>query len=416
MEILLDKIRELSQYQRLLNQLQTDGPASGQLPGLGLPRAARLPVLAALHLDLDRPVLLITDRADHALSLFDELGFWVKSPRYHFAEPNPLFYEQAAWGVTTRRDRLQTLMALASYHLPFAQKPEVPPIFVTSARSLMTRTIPRRDFLKACKKLAAGQNAQPDALARSWVETGYQRVNTVLEPGQFSRRGGIMDVWTPAEKLPVRLDFFGDEIETVRRFDPASQRTVENLEAILITPAREYIANGDHANAGELSEFHIPLLHPQPASLLDYLPQKALILVDDLSIVEAMVAEVEEQAVKFRHDSIAEETLLPDFPLPYVTWPDLLDNLHNRSFVELGHSTAADVAREDAETLLSSCFTHDERFGGRLKSFIEYLKSIVDRGEQVIILSRQASRLEELWRESIESEAEVENPQFSEAS
>jgi transcription-repair coupling factor (superfamily II helicase) len=418
MEILLDKIRELSQYQQLLKQLQSDGPASGQLSGLGLARAARLPVLAALHQDLDRPVLFITDRSDHALSLFDELGFWVKSPRYHFAEPNPLFYEQAAWGVTTRRERLQTLMALAAYHLPFAQKPEVPPIFVTSARSLMTRTIPRRDFLKACRRLAVGQTAQPDTLARSWVEIGYQRVNTVLEPGQFSRRGGIMDVWTPAEKLPVRLDFFGDEIETVRRFDPASQRTVENLESIVITPAREYIAAGADGRVpeDEVSEFHIPLLHPQSASLLDYLPQKALILVDDLSIVESMVAEVEEQAVKFRQDSIAEETLSPDFPLPYVTWPDLLDTLHSRSFVELGHSTAADVSQEDTQNLLSSCFTHDERFGGRLKSFIEYLKSIVERGEQAVILSRQASRLQELWQESNEDEPNLENPQFIEAS
>jgi transcription-repair coupling factor (superfamily II helicase) len=411
MEILLDKLRELSQYQQLLKQLQTDGR---QLPGLGLARAARLPVLASLHQDLDRPVLLITDRADHALSLFDELGFWVRSPRYHFAEPNPLFYEQAAWGVTTRRERLQTLMALVSYHLPFAQKPEVPPIFVTSARSLMTRTMPRRDFLRACRRLAAGQSVQPDTLARSWAEIGYQRVNTVLEPGQFSRRGGIMDVWAPAEKLPVRLDFFGDEIETVRRFDPASQRTVENLESILITPAREYIAPADRPNAEELSEFHIPVLHSQTASLLDYLPQKVLILVDDLSIVESMVAEVEEQAVKFRHDSIAEETLSPDFPLPYVTWPDLLDNLHNRTFVELGHSTAAET--EDPQALLSSCFTHDERFGGRLKSFIEYLKAIVDRGEQAIVISRQASRLQELWQESSEGEPDLENPHFTEAS
>lgn len=425
MEILLDRLRELSQYQQLLKQLQTGGK---QLPGLGLPRAARLPLLAALHQDLDRPVLLITDRADHALSLFDELGFWVKSPRYHFAEPNPLFYEQAAWGVTTRRERLQTLMALASYHLPFAQKPDVPPIFVTSARSLMTRTMPRRDFLKSCKRLTTGQSTQPDALARSWVEIGYQRVNTVLAPGQFSRRGGIMDVWVPAEQLPVRLDFFGDEIETLRRFDPASQRTVETLESILITPAREFIARSleidirtkeeskgdDLISNTESSEFHIPVLHPQPASLLDYLPQKALILVDDLSIVESMVAEVEEQAVKFRQDSVAEGILPADFPLPYVTWPELLDNLHNRSFVELGHSTAA--SRADTEELLSACFAHDERFGGRLKLFIEYMHSIVERGEQAIVISRQAPRLQELWLESSETESGTENPQFIEAS
>src|SRR4030095_11940266 len=173
MEILLDKIRSLPQFQQLLKQIQENGK---QLPGLGLPRAARLPVLAALHRDLNWPILLITDRADHSLSLFDELGFWIQSPRYHFAEPNPLFYEQAAWGVTTRRERLHTLTALAAYHLPFAQKPDAPPIFVTSARSLMTRTIPRRDFLKACKKFSAGQTAQPDTLARSWVEVGFQRV------------------------------------------------------------------------------------------------------------------------------------------------------------------------------------------------------------------------------------------------
>ena len=139
MEIILNNIRSLPQYQQLLNAIQTNLIQ----PGLGLPRSARLPILAALHQDLARPILLITDRADHALSLFDELGFWVKSQRYHFAEPNPLFYEQAAWGVATRRERLQTLIALSEYHLPFAQKPEMPPVFVTSVRSLMTRTLPR---------------------------------------------------------------------------------------------------------------------------------------------------------------------------------------------------------------------------------------------------------------------------------
>ena len=158
MQFLLDKIRTLSQYQQLLEQIQ----AGEELPGLGLPRAARLPILAALHQDLNRPILLVTDRADHALSLFDELGFWVKSPRYLFAEPNPLFYEQAAWGASTRRERLQTLTALAASYLPFTDKPEISPIIISSARSLMTRTMPRRDYLKACKKLSINQSIHSD--------------------------------------------------------------------------------------------------------------------------------------------------------------------------------------------------------------------------------------------------------------
>ena len=423
MQSVLNNIRSLPQYQRLLNQLKM----GKQLSGLGLPRAARLPVLAALLEDIKQPILFITDRSDHALSLFDELGFWVKSQRYHFAEPNPLFYEQAAWGVATRRDRLQALTALSSYHLPFAQKPDVPPVFVTSVRSLMTRTLPRRDFLKACKKLSNNQTIQPDTLLRSWAEIGYQRVNTVLEPGQFSSRGGILDVWATAETMPVRLDFFGDEIETIRRFDPASQRTIEKLVSILVTPAREYLVMGEHET--ELSEFHLPLLHKQPASLLDYLPQKAIILIDDMSVVESMAEEVEAQAVKFRQESIAEETLASDFPLPYIPWSELYDEMGERSTLELGFSTMEESpspreaspqgtsGRGDrGEGGLASCFGHDERFGGRLKPFVEYLGSLVQRGERVFVVSRQAKRLEELWFEANEAEAESEALTFIESS
>ena len=405
MQLILDKIRSLSQYQQLLSTLQS----VMEQPGLGLPRSARLPVLASLHQDLNLPILFITDRANHALSLFDELGFWIKSLRYHFAEPNPLFYEQAAWGVATRRERLQTLIALSEYHLPFAKKPEAPPVFVTSVRSLMTRTLPRRDFLKACKKLSVNQTVQPDTLSHNWAEIGYQRVNTVLEPGQFSKRGGIMDVWAPAETLPVRLDFFGDEIETIRRFDPASQRTVEKLESILITPAREFISSVEQET--ELTEFHIPLLHTHPASLLDYLPQKAVVLIDDLSIVESMAAEIEEQAVKFRQDSIAEETLSADFPLPYIPWSELHDGLHGKLSVEMGHST-----EEISDASIASQFSHDERFGGRLKQFVEYATSIVDGGGQIVLVSRQSNRLQELWLESDHHEPESANPEFIEAS
>ncbi|MBL8063114.1 MAG: transcription-repair coupling factor [Anaerolineales bacterium] len=405
MERLLGHLRTLPPYQHLLSELNAGKPASG----LGLPRSVRLPILASLHADIHQPILLITDRADHALAMFDELGFWVKSPRYLFAEPNPLFYEDAAWGVTTRRERLQTLTALSNYHLPFTRKPETSPIIVASVRSLMTRTLPRRDFLKACKKLSVNQNSQPDGLMREWARIGYQRVNTVLEPGQFSGRGGILDVWAPTELNPVRLDFFGDEIETIRSFDPATQRTLEKLESILITPSREFLADTTESES-QLSEFHIPLLHGQPASLLDYLPQKTLILVDDLSLIDVMANEVEEQAVKFREESIKEGTLASSFPVPYIPWSELNDNLTEFVYLELGHSTEAEDGIQ-----LASHFGHDERFGGRLKPFIDYLAPIVENGEQVFIVSRQAQRLHELWNEYYPT-SEHPNLEFTEAS
>ena len=117
-------------------------------------------------------------------------------------------------------------------------------------------------------------------------------------------------------------------------------------------------------------------------------------LIDDLSIVESMAAEVEEQAVRFRKESIEEEVLSADFPLPYIPWSELLDGLHGRTSLELGHST-----EEISDTSLASQFGHDERFGGRLKPFVEYAGSIVERGGQIVVVSRQSPRLHEMWLE-----------------
>ncbi len=455
--ILLQHIRSLPAYKSLLANLAARP--------LGLPRSARLPILACLHADLNQPILLITDRADHALALFDELGFWIPdAPRYLFPEPNPLFYEQSPWGVTTRRDRLQALTALANYHLPFTEKPRTHPVIVASARAMMTRTLPRRDYLKACRKLSAGQNIQLESLIRAWSEIGYQRSDTVLEAGQFSHRGGLLDIWPMTESGPVRLDFFGDEIETIRKFDPATQRTVEKLDSILVTPAREFIAGTqvntytgtqvdtehgtrntppdtwnltpdtgtpDTGTPDTLGEFHIPLLHPFPASLFDYLPGKSLIVVDDLSRVEGMMQEVEEQAVRYRNESIAEETLAADFPVPYLTWSELADSVGEKPLVELGRVGESDqfpspvIGRGARGEGLAAQFGHIERFAGRLKPFEEYLAQLVEDDKQVVIVSRQRARLEELWSQSGNRKSEtlapgasagVENPKFLEAS
>jgi transcription-repair coupling factor (superfamily II helicase) len=420
MQFLLDQIRSLSSYRALLDALKSDQP----LPGLALPRPARLPVLAALHADLGQPLVLVSDRADRALALFDELGFWAPGAlRCLYSEPAPLFYEQAAWGNTTRRERLQALAALAVYHLPQARSPErSAPVIVASARALMTRTLPRRDFLKASQHIRVGGAYQPETLVRAWVGMGYEAQDTVLEPGQFSRRGGLLDVWPLAEATPVRLDFFGDELETLRRFDPATQRTVEQLESLLVTPAREFIVSGEHSpgDGGQFTEFDIPALHPFASSLLDYLPPGAPVLVDDLSLLQAAETEFEAQAVKLRAESIAEGTLAADFPVPYFTWPELEDTLQAHPCVELGHSTAEEAVSDQQSAIsLAACFGRIERFGGRLKPFIEYLERVIAEGNRAIVVSRQSSRLEELWAEKglgIRNQETGTRPEFVEAS
>jgi transcription-repair coupling factor (superfamily II helicase) len=415
MEPVLAAIRSTPQYQGLVKSIRS----GTMLDALGAPRAARLPLLAALHADLGLTILLVTDRADRALSLHDELGFWVeRDKRYHFAEPNPLFYENAAWGSTTRRERLQALHGLALHHLPYSNEPEGPPILTASVRSLMTRTMPRREYLKACQRLQPGKEYLLESLLQAWLKIGYQREDTVLEIGQFSHRGGLLDIWPPAEPSPVRLDFFGNELETIRSFDPATQRTLSELEALIISPAREFIQSppGSGDDLPEIfSEFHIPMLHTSPASLLDYLPANTLVMVDDTAVVQAVANEVEEQAVKLRRESIQEGTLEETCPIPYLTWSELEDSHITQAWLELGYSGSPGDQAVEIRGLLADCFGHDERFAGRLKPFNDYLSTLVEKGRRTAIISRQSPRLKELWLES-GGEEFVEQPIFIEAS
>ncbi len=400
--------------------------AGENIPDLGLRRSARLPFLVALSQTLQRPVLLLTERTDHALTLADELELWAPdASRLLFPEPTPLFYENAPWGMATRRDRLTVLTSLALYHIPGATPPERPPIIVAPIRAVMTRTLPRRDFLKATRSLKVGQTVSPEEVVKAWVTLGYEHSNIVIAPGQFSRRGGILDIWAPADPLPTRVDFFGDEIDTLRQFDPATQRTVQPVERLQVTPAREFITTPEsirqltalyQSSSDELKpgEFFIPIFHPTPASLIDYLPRQSLVVLEDQELLGDLVREVEEQAVELRRESTKEGTLPDAFPLPYLTWSEIQDSLPGNRTINLGGSASLDEPTTAPEPILAARFSSGPRFGGRLKALMEHLAAVRGRREPVYVVSRQCPRLNELWKE--QGGSEEDTPTFIEGS
>jgi len=397
MNSVLEKIRQLPAYQSLLHRLRTGADTIDTFQGLGLPRAARLPLAACLVKDLGKPLLLISNRADRALALYEELQFWLDDqPAHYFPEPNPLFYEKAAWGQGTRRDRLHVLTMLARSLLPGAPDPDTPPVMVATVRGIMTRTLPRRDFLKNTRTLRVGQRVTPDELLHTWVDIGYDYANIVVQSGQFSRRGGILDIWTQGEMRPVRIEFFGDEIDTMRAFDPATQRTVEKIEALTITPAREVLpaaAEKIGLNLKDLQEFHIPLAHPMAGSLLDYLPDDALVALDGKEFLSAAVEDIEEESLSRREEAVAAGEISPDFPVPFLTWGEIEDRIGQHPVVELGYTRAPEMPS------LAAAFESGARFAGKLRDFIDHLKSLTSKDEPWWIISRQASRLKDLWQE-----------------
>ena len=393
MKTILEIIQSLPDYGKVLGSLSEDRPLN-----LALLRAARLPVLAALHLSQNRPILLITQKTDRAMALAEELAIWLPEQRaYFFPEPTSLFYENQPWGENAIQERLNTLTHLAGAQIPGVPKPETAPIIIAPARAVMSRTVPKREFLKFTRSFKPGQQFNLAEVLRNWTRSGYEPASTVTASGQFARRGGIIDIWPPSEPHPLRIELFGDEIESIRQFVPGSQRTEGRLERILVAPGREFILPEDwvfETPDQAPNEYHIPLLHPQTASILDYLPTDGLVLFDNWQAFEEIIEYFEEHALGLRADYLQEGILPEDYPAPYLTLPEIMDSLEGRPILRLGPSSSM------PEVDLAYSFSTNPRFGGQIKPFMEFVERTHIERDDTVIISRQAARLKDVWFET----------------
>jgi len=411
---LLSWFDALPAYQALREELA----AGGSPPPLGLLRSARPALLAALAGDLNRPLLLVAGSVERARTLYQSLRDWLPDPAnlLRLPEPPTVFYERAPWTQEAIAGRMAVLCALA---LPQGS----PPVIVASVRALMQPTLPVQQFRLGTRTLRLGQSFDLEETVRRWSGLGYERVSVVEAPGQISRRGGILDVFPPAEPGPIRVEFFGDTVESIRRFDPTTQRSAQRLEGVTITPAREalprhgprllealqawfeaphppeiagWLAADREALAAAAPfpgiEFYLPLFYSQPASVADYLPTGGLLVVDDPAEVTDAWAGYEEEAIGLRETAQREGVLPPDFPLSYLTWDDWQEGLSKHHLLILGHGEG-----EPGE--LSLPFHPCARYGGQLLDMLRDVERALLADERVVVVSRQARRLAELWAE-----------------
>jgi transcription-repair coupling factor (superfamily II helicase) len=430
---LLDLLRQVEPYQALLGSLRTGDEIRGPL---GLPRFARPAVVAALHQDLARPVVVVVPHVDQAQKLVEDLQAWSSAPDavQLFREPTPLPYDRAPWGEGTRNNRLALLALLQAIDSPLGGdgRPAVMPIVVASARALMHKTLPPREFLAHTRSLRVGQIIRLDKLLGAWLQSGYRPATVVEEPGTFSRRGGIFDICPPGATAGVRAELFGDEIESLRSFDLMTQRTIESLDSVLIPPASEALpkhgprvadrlADGGRVDGAEwLSdlpqleqgvpfptiEFYLPYFYSQPATLLDFLPAGALLLVDDVAAVDAEMEEIRRRAERLRAEREGGDRLLglpPDYPPPIFEPPAIMSRLAERGALALGG-----LLEGGGGAGLAEAFQPGPRYGGQIKPLMDQLVRFHLNGERVVMVSRQAARLAELWQEHGIARAPVE--------
>jgi transcription-repair coupling factor (superfamily II helicase) len=222
------------------------------------------------------------------------------------------------------------------------EKPTAPRIVLTTVNALVQRVPPRSAFAGTSLDLKVNGSVQPEKLAGFLESHGYGRAGTVMEPGEYAMRGGIIDIFPAGEADPVRLDLFGDTIESIRIFDPTTQRSGGKRERLSLRPVSEvpldkaaiarfrtawrelfdqeatadpiYLSISDGRRHPGM-EHWVPLFHPTMENLLDYLPEASVSL--DHQSEEVLTARLEMIADHAQaRKSVPRDGEVPYRPLP----------------------------------------------------------------------------------------------------
>ncbi len=295
-------------------------PRSGQglrhVTYAAIPHGAKTFLAAALVVASGERLIWIARDAEIADRVADELRAW-------FGDPNAVVTLEPRTALAFERSELvrdesaARVAALAAWRR--TDGPER--VLVTGVQALFQRTLPPEAIPAEPLRLRRGARVSQARALRSLVELGYESVPEVSGRGEFARRGGIVDVFPAGQPLPVRVEWFGDEVESLRAFDPADQRGVGALEETALLPASEFIVPTDlrerlgrlaaklpdtlatdlaHLETGNLGDAaEIWAGHLAPATALDYFGD-AVWLIDEPGDVEQAVGFLQSQAEERR--------------------------------------------------------------------------------------------------------------------
>ncbi len=395
-------LREFPAYQELLRR-----GGEGRVAVL---EAAKPCFLASLAEDLRRPLLIVTPHPEMAKQLVEELRSYLPEERVLFLpELEILPYERLSPDPIIQNLRLRVLSALSW------PEEESPVLTVASLGAVVQKTLRPEDFREASRLVKQGIEADLRELVSYLHSLGYRREEVVESPGAMAFRGGILDVWSPASSFPVRLEFFGQQIETLRYFDPATQRSIKQVESALIVPAQEMLpsrAGAEQAiklldfsncspglkarfeeeleslardNRFEGMEFYAPLFNE--GALMDFLPPNSLVALDSPELLERGLSEIEARAEDLRKDRAGRGELPQNFPRPHLSGSEFWARLGARPKLLL------DEWGEQLPLKPAPIYS------GQLFTFLMEIKKRLEEKQRVVIISQQAERLAEIFQE-----------------
>ena len=411
---LLDLLGDHPSFQQLLHMLASPG---GTQP-LGVLDAAKPYLLAGLWHHTSKPNIVVVPRPEDARSLYDHLLGYLgdNAELYLFPEPEVLPFERILTEASTTNQRLAALAAL--HRAEGGPSKRKAPIIVASASAAIFKTISPETFQEGCHILETGSRLRVSDLLERWVRLGYQRDDNVESPGTFSSRGGILDVFSPSSPLPVRIELWGDEIESMRLFDPGRQRSVAPVDSIEVIPAKEILPrlaapdviedairaldiggcrpdvqqrfddDLESLLAGTIEE-DLALYNGvvNNGGLLEHAPPGSILVFDRQDDIRSEIGELTDRAEHLRSTREQAGELPRNFPLPQVTWKELAEAAGPL------HRLPVETWAEDTGGL---GFSSTDSFFGHPERFAQELPGLLQEGHRVVVVTRYPGRVVEL--------------------
>ncbi len=386
----------------------------------GLVPEARAFVLAGQIRDAGRKTLILTGTYDKALAWQAklELAGIPKGCIHQLPGGSSSLFEDGSHEQISASDRLGSLRALAG---------DGADIVIASPQAALERTLPRETLLESFLEVTVGQELDIPKFARTLTNLGYERQEPVRLPGGFSVRGGILDVFPTGYDSPLRIELFGDEIESIRAFDPNTQRSTGPVPALRLAPSRETLyahmdpalpdeirgyaereattLEPDHAeklleavaeDADRLAErayfdrldLYRPYLHPDSGCAIDLLPEDGLLVLDEPLELEAIALRAETELESALKSRAARGEILASAVGDYTFSADKLGGHGGLALSSMNALPEWFSPRTTAELDTSSL----EPYRGRPDAFAETLKNWLARGLTVVFGTDQPNR------------------------
>lgn len=330
-------ITELIKKDKELNNFIEKAPVEKRSLLTGVNSGAFAAVLMQMLKAWQQPLILVEDNEEKAQTLLDELGNLLPDDMvFGFPVDATIATQTAIASPDELSQRLQTLEFLAEKRAG---------IVVVTPQALQYKLSDPRDFTKAKKIFKSEAEFDLDKLIEWLTQAGYRRESIVARPGEFARRGDILDIYPLDQENPIRIEFFGDEVDTVKEFDSATQRSLEEKDSISIGPALDrvfsphnfqetvekikqdmsesiaeeeslknhFVKAIDLLEAGGLPDnyaFLIDYLLPRSFNLIDYLDKDGLLLFADWQSIKKNVADVDAQNEAFISEEIKAGAML----------------------------------------------------------------------------------------------------------